>query len=117
MVEYLPVLLFLGIAVMFPIAGLIASRVVQLQKPELVKLETYECGIKPTSSARARFSIRYYIIALLFVVFDVEAIFLFPWAVIYDKLLIFGLIEMGLFLGILILGYLYAWKKGALEWA
>ena len=117
MANYLPVLIFLVIAAIFPIAGLVASRVlVQIVRPDMVKLEPYECGIKPEMSARERFSIRFYIIALLFVVFDVEAIFLFPWAVIYDELLVFGLVEMGLFLGILILGYYYAWKKGALEW-
>ena len=85
-------------------------------KDEKVKLEPYECGIKPEASARHRFPIRFYVLALLFVVFDVETVFLFPWAVLYDKLLVFGLIEMGLFLGILFLGYWYAWKKRALEW-
>jgi NADH-quinone oxidoreductase subunit A len=92
------------------------SRLVHPRKPGRIKGEVYECGIKPEASARERLSIRFYIIALLFVVFDVEAIFLFPWAVLYDQLLVFGLIEMGLFLGILIVGYYYAWKQRALEW-
>lgn len=118
MVEYLPVLIFLAVATAFPVVGLVASRVLlQTVKPDKVKLEPYECGIKPETSAHERFSIRFYVIAILFVVFDVETIFLFPWAVLYDKLLVFGLIEMGLFLLILVLGYWYAWKKGALEWA
>ena len=117
MPQYLPVLIFLAAAIVFPVVGLFASSLLRTQKPEKVKLEPYECGIKPESDARERFSIRFYILALLFVVFDVETVFLFPWAVLYDRLLIFGLVEMGLFLGILILGYWYAWKKGALEWA
>ena len=118
MANYLPVLIFLVIATLFPIVGLVASLVlVQVVRPDRVKLEPYECGIKAESPAHHRFSIRFYILALLFVVFDVETIFLFPWAVLYDQLLVFGLVEMGLFLGILLLGYLYAWKKGALEWA
>ena len=118
MVEYLPVLIFLVVAAAFPVVGLVASRVLlQTVKDDQVKLEPYECGIKPETSARDRFSIRFYVIAILFVVFDVETIFLFPWAILYDQLLIFGLVEMGLFLGILFLGYWYAWEKGALEWA
>ena len=120
MVEYLPVFIFALIALLFPVVGLVAARILarifKTRKDELVKLAPYECGIKPESPAHERFSIRFYVIALLFVVFDVEAIFLFPWAVLYDRLLLFGLIEMGLFLGILVLGYFYAWKKRALEW-
>jgi len=117
MVEYLPIALFVIAAAMFPVVGLVFSRVfLQVVKNERVKLEPYECGIKPEASARARLSIRFYIIAILFVVFDVETIFLFPWAVLYDQLLLFGLVEMGLFLGILLLGYWYAWEKKALEW-
>ena len=117
MVEYHPVLMFVVAAAAFPAVGLLVSRLFQTRKPGTVKLEPYECGIKPEASARQRFSIRFYVLALLFVVFDVETIFLFPWAVLYDRLLVFGLIEMGLFLGILFLGYWYAWKKRALEWA
>ena len=115
--EYLPVLIFLLIAAAFPVVGLGASWFLQIRKPSRVKLEAYECGIKAEASAREKFSIRFYVIALLFVVFDVETVFLFPWAVLYKDLLVFGLLEMGLFLGILFLGYWYAWKKGALEWA
>ena len=117
MTNYLPILIFLGFAIIFPVAGLVVSSILRTQKPEKVKLEPYECGIKPETDARDRFSIRFYILELLFVVFDVETVFLFPWAVLYDQLLIFGLIEMGLFLGILVIGYWYAWKKRALEWA
>lgn len=118
MIEYLPVILTLAVAALIPAGGLIISRLLfQTRKYDKVKLEPYECGIKPEASARSRFSIRFYIIAILFVVFDVETIFLFPWAILYDQLMLFGLIEMGLFLGILFLGYWYAWEKKALEWA
>ena len=117
MANYLPVLIFLVIASAFPVVGLVVSRVLlQTVKPEKVKLEPYECGIKAETSARDKFSIRFYVIALLFVVFDVETVFLFPWAVLYHRLMVFGLVEMGLFIGILFLGYWYAWKKRALEW-
>jgi len=77
----------------------------------------YECGVDPIGDARDRFSVRFYIVAMLFLVFDVETIFLFPWAIIYDRLAVFGLVEMLLFIGILVVGYYYAWRKGALEWA
>ena len=81
-----------------------------------VKLEPYECGIEPTTDARDRYSVRYYLVAMLFVIFDVETVFLFPWAVIMDELALFGLIEMLVFLFILVVGYAYAWRKGALDW-
>ncbi len=83
-----------------------------------VKAEPYECGVKaPTTAFDTRFSIRYYLIAVLFVVFDVETIFMFPWAVSFDRLALFGFIEMVVFLAILVVGYVYAWRRGALEWA
>src|SRR5437867_13438635 len=86
------------------------------EKYNKVKLEPYECGIEPLTDARDRYSIRYYLVAMLFVIFDVETVFMFPWAVIFDKLLLFGLIEMIVFIFILVVGYYYAWQKGALEW-
>jgi NADH-quinone oxidoreductase subunit A len=79
-------------------------------------LSAYECGVDPIGDARERYAIRYYLVAILFVIFDVETIFLFPWAIIYDELLLFGLIEMMIFIFILVVGYYYAWRKGALEW-
>jgi NADH-quinone oxidoreductase subunit A len=85
-------------------------------KPHSDKLMPYECGITPESSARGRYTIRFYIVAMLFVVFDVETVFLFPWAVQYKALHIFGLVDMLVFLGILVVGYVWIWKKGALEW-
>jgi NADH-quinone oxidoreductase subunit A len=114
---YVPVLLFILVALGFAVATLLMSRLVQSEKYNKVKLEPYECGIEPATDARDRYSIRYYLVAMLFVIFDVETVFMFPWAVIMDRLGLFGLVEMLVFLLILIVGYAYAWRKGALEWA
>jgi NADH-quinone oxidoreductase subunit A len=114
---YVPIVLFVLIAVGFAIFTLIVSGLLQTNRYSKVKLEPYECGIEPTTDARDRYSIRYYLVAMLFVIFDVETVFLFPWAVILDELALFGLIEMLVFLFILVVGYAYAWRKGALEWA
>jgi len=113
---YIPILLFVLIATGFAVFTLLFSRLVNAAKTNPVKLEPYECGIEPMSDARDRYSIRYYLIAMLFVIFEVETIFLYPWAVTLDELALFGLIEMLVFLFILVVGYLYAWRKGALEW-
>jgi NADH-quinone oxidoreductase subunit A len=89
---------------------------VSAEKANPVKLEPYECGIEPQTDARDRYSIRYYLVAMLFVIFEVETIFMFPWAVALDRLALFGLIEMLVFLFILVVGYGWAWKRGALDW-
>ncbi|MFY9227507.1 MAG: NADH-quinone oxidoreductase subunit A [Blastocatellia bacterium] len=115
-VNYLPIVLLLVIAIAFPIIALTISSFLRRTVFDTAKLTAYECGNDPIGDARERYSVRYYLIAMLFLIFDVETIFLFPWAIIYDKLAIFGLIEILIFLGILIVGYYYAWKKGALEW-
>ena len=94
----------------------VAGRLIAPHRPLPAKLTTYECGIDPFDNARGRYTVRYYIVAILFVVFDVETVFLFPWAVRFRALGLFGLIEMLVFLGILIIGYIWIWKKGALEW-
>jgi NADH-quinone oxidoreductase subunit A len=104
------------VAMAVPVVTLAIAWLLRPSKPEAAKLMPYECGITPFDNARQRYTIRYYIIAILFVVFDVETIFLFPWAVQYKALNLFGLIEMLVFLGILIVGYVWIWKKGALEW-
>ena len=96
---------------------IVFSKLLHPKKFNVVKLEPYECGIEPATDARDRYSVRYYLVAMLFVIFDVETVFMFPWAVIMDRLALFGLIEMIVFLFILVVGYFYAWKKGALEWA
>jgi NADH-quinone oxidoreductase subunit A len=105
------------IAVLLPIVLLAVSKLLHRRVFERQKLMPYECGIDPIGDARERFSVRFYIVAMLFLIFDVETIFLFPWAVIYDRLALFGLVEMLIFIGILVVGYYYAWRKGALEWA
>jgi NADH-quinone oxidoreductase subunit A len=113
---YIPIFLFVLIAIGFAVFTLIVSQLVHSRKANPVKLEPYECGIEAVGDARDRYSIRYYLIAMLFVIFDVETIFMFPWAVTLDELAVFGLVEMLVFLFILVVGYFYAWKKGALEW-
>lgn len=113
---YIPILIFVVVAIGFSVVTLWLAWTVNAEKPGKVKLEPYECGIEAQGDARDRYSIRYYLIAMLFVIFDVETVFMFPWAVSLDKLALFGLIEMLVFLFILVVGYFYAWKKGALEW-
>ncbi|HZQ25668.1 MAG TPA: NADH-quinone oxidoreductase subunit A [Terriglobales bacterium] len=114
--NYVPIFLFIGIiAVLIPIT-LIAAKLVRPSNPNRTKLMPYECGIDPLDSARGRYTVRFYIVAILFVVFDVETIFLFPWAVQFKAFGVFGLVEMLIFLAILIVGYVWIWKKGALEW-
>jgi NADH-quinone oxidoreductase subunit A len=113
---YIPIAIFVVVATGFALFTIGFSSLLHPEKYNKVKLEPYECGIEPTTDARDRYSIRYYLVAMLFVIFDVETVFMFPWAVIFDKLLLFGLIEMLVFIFILVVGYYYAWQKGALEW-
>ncbi|PYQ14395.1 MAG: NADH-quinone oxidoreductase subunit A [Acidobacteria bacterium] len=115
-VSYLPILIFLAVAILFPVVSLLLARVVRPSNYSRAKMDPYECGVETQGEPRQRYSIHYYVIAVLFVVFDVETIFLFPWAVKYRALGLFGFVEMLVFLAILVIGYLYAWKKGALEW-
>lgn len=114
---YIPIFLLILVAVGFAIFTLMLSRLVHSRRYSRVKLEPYECGIEPETDARDRYSVRYYLVAMLFVIFDVETVFMFPWAVVMDELALFGLIEMLVFLFILVVGYVYAWRKGALDWA
>jgi NADH-quinone oxidoreductase subunit A len=113
---YIPIFIFLAIAIAFPVVTIIIAKLVRPSSPFQAKLEAYECGIKAASDSRGRYTVRFFIIAILFVIFDVETIFLFPWAVRYRALGWFGVVEVGVFLVILIVGYIWAWKKGALEW-
>ena len=114
--NYVPIFIFITvIAVLLPVT-LLAAKLVRPENPSKTKLMPYECGIDPVDNARGRYTVRFYIVAILFVVFDVETIFLFPWAVQFKALGLFGLLEMFIFLGILVIGYLWIWKKGALEW-
>ncbi len=113
---YLPFFIFLAVAMAFPVVVLMALKLVRPSTPSRTKLEAYECGIKAGSDSRGRYTVRFYIIAILFVIFDVETIFLYPWAVRYRQLGWFGVAEVAVFLAILIIGYIWAYKKGALEW-
>ena len=118
MANYIPILVFLLVIVGFLIASLMAAKVFRHRGRGRTNREPYECGNEPDSLAHDyRFSIRYYLIAVLFVIFDVETIFLFPWAVMFDQLALFGFIEMMIFLTILVVGYVYVWNRGALDWA
>src|SRR5436190_24388887 len=114
---YIPIAIFVVVATGFALFTLVFTSLIHPSKYNKVKLEPYECGIEPRTDARDRYSIRYYLVAMLFVIFDVETVFMFPWAVVLERLGIFGLIEMVVFLFILVVGFIYAWKKGALEWA
>jgi NADH-quinone oxidoreductase subunit A len=113
---YLPILLLGIVAIGFGLVSLVFSSLIGPKKFSAVKMSPYECGCDPVGTARERFSIKFYIIAMLFILFDIEAVFLYPWAILYKKLGVFGLVEMGLFIVILFVGYIYVWKKGALEW-
>ena len=114
---YIPIFLFILIATGFAVFTLIVSKLVSARKANAVKLEPYECGIAPTSLAfDHRFSVRYFLIAVLFIIFDVETVFLFPWAIRFKQLGWFGAVEMAIFLGILLVGYFYAWKRKVLTW-
>jgi NADH-quinone oxidoreductase subunit A len=115
--SYLPIVLFLIVAAAFPGVALFVLRAVRPRVYDAQKMMPYECGIDPIKDARERFSVRFYIIAMLFLIFDVETVFLLPWAIAFDRLAVFGLVEMLIFIGILVVGYYYAWRKGALDWA
>ncbi len=113
---YLPIFIFVTIAILFPVVTILVAKLIRPSSPFLTKLEAYECGIKAASDSRGRYTVRFYIIAILFVIFDVETIFLYPWAVKFKSLGWFGVAEVLVFLAILIVGYVWAYKKGALEW-
>src|SRR5206468_10774548 len=118
LVGYIPVFLFIALAFAFPIVTLLVAKLVRPHTGGRGKLMPYECGVDPDSDARQRYAIRYYVVAILFVIFDVETIFLFPWAIIYkEQLALFGLVEMLIFLTILIVGYVWIIKNGDMDWA
>ena len=107
MLQYLPILILFIIAVGFAVTNIAFSSILGTQKPSAEKLSTYECGIDPVGSARERFSVKFYLIAMLYVIFDIEVVFLYPWAVAFKSLKLFGFIEMLIFIGILLICYLY----------
>ncbi len=111
-----PLFALLVVAFAFGGAVIFLSSVLGPKRPSKTKEMAYECGIDPVGDARLRFSVKFYVIAMLFILFDIEAIFLFPWAVMFRQLKLFGLIEMMAFLGFLLIGYVYLWRRGALDW-
>ena len=114
--EYIPVLLFLLVAIAFAGGTIAASSIIVPRRRNAVKNSSYECGVDPVGDARERFSVKFYLVAVLFILFDIEAVFLYPWAVSFNQLGLYGLIEMVLFIVILFVGYAYLLKKRALEW-
>ncbi len=114
--DYLSVAVIIIFAALIGLGAIAAGLLVRPRRPYARKLMPYESGNPPVGEPRYRFSVKFYIVAMLFVVFDVEAVFLYPWAVAYDKLGIFGFVEMMLFIFILLIGYIYVWKKGAFNW-
>lgn len=114
--EYLPILLFLGIAVGLAIVMILVSIIAAKQRPEAEKLSAYECGFEPFDDSRKQFDVRFYLVAILFIIFDLEVAFLFPWAVTLGEIGVVGFWSMMVFLGVLTVGFIYEWKKGALEW-
>ena len=114
--SYAPLLIHLLVAMGLAGAILLLSRFVGQRRPTRAKLQPYECGVQPTGDAREPFSVKFYLVAMVFILFDVEAIFLYPWAYVYRELRWFGFVEMLLYILILLAGYIYLWKKGALDW-
>ncbi len=114
---YLMLIAFACAAALVPVVALTAGRLLRPFAPSRTKLQAYECGIEPQTAARGRYSVRFYVVAMLFVIFDVETVFLFPWALRYKQLGWMGVGEAGIFLAFLVVGYVWIWRKGALDWA
>jgi NADH-quinone oxidoreductase subunit A len=113
---YLPLVVFIGVATVIGLALLTVAFLVAFKAPDPEKLSAYECGFNAFDDARMKFDVRFYLVAILFIIFDLEVTFLFPWAVVYGQLGVYGFWSMMLFLGVLTIGFAYEWKKGALEW-
>ena len=114
--NYLPILVFLVLGVAFGLGPVIMGFMLGPRRPDSEKLSPYECGFEAFEDSRMKFDVRYYLVAILFIIFDLEIAFLFPWAVVLAKIGLFGFVSMVVFLAILIIGFIYEWKKGALEW-
>ncbi|MGQ9628331.1 MAG: NADH-quinone oxidoreductase subunit A [Anaerolineae bacterium] len=114
--EYIFIALFILVALIFPLVAFIAAYVVRPKKPNPIKSSIYECGLETIGETWVQFRVQYYIYALVFVIFDIETVFLYPWAVAYNRLGLFALVEMFIFIAILVGGLIYAWRKGALKW-
>jgi NADH-quinone oxidoreductase subunit A len=114
--EYFPILLFILIAAAIGVAPMVLGKLLGPSRPDPQKLSPYECGFEAFEDARMKFDVRYYLVAILFILFDLEIAFLFPWAVVVNEIGMFGFLSMMLFLAILVVGFVYEWMKGALEW-
>ena len=114
--NYLPVLVFMGVGLAVAVVMVALGFVLGTRRPDPEKLSPYECGFEAFEDSRMKFDVRFYLVAILFIIFDLEIAFLFPWAVVLDDIGMFGYLAMMLFLGILVIGFIYEWKKGALEW-
>jgi NADH-quinone oxidoreductase subunit A len=114
--NYLPIMIFIAIGIAIGVLPILAGFLLAPHKPDSEKLSPYECGFEAFEDSRMRFDVRYYLVAILFIIFDLEIAFLFPWAVVLDTIGLFGFVAMMIFLGILVIGFIYEWKKGALEW-
>jgi NADH-quinone oxidoreductase subunit A len=114
--DYLPLVIFIAVALALGLALLVAPFIVAYKQPDPEKLSAYECGFNAFDDARMKFDVRFYLVAILFIIFDLEVTFLFPWAVVYGQLGVYGFWSMMVFLGVLTIGFIYEWKKGALEW-
>ena len=116
LIDYLPILIFMGVAAVIAVAMVFGSILVGPKKPDTEKLSAYECGFEAFADARNKFDVRFYLVCLLFIIFDLEIAFLFPWAISLGEIGVFGFWSMVIFLSILTVGFIYEWKKGALEW-
>jgi NADH-quinone oxidoreductase subunit A len=114
--DYLPLVIFIGVSLVIGLALLVAPFIVAYSNPDSEKLSAYECGFNAFDDARMKFDVRFYLVAILFIIFDLEVAFLFPWAITFGELGWFGFWSMMIFLGVLTVGFAYEWKKGALEW-
>lgn len=114
--DYLPIIIFLAIAVGLAFVMIVIPFIIAARKPDREKLSTYECGFDPFGDARGKFDVRFYLVSLLFIIFDLEIAFIFPWAVALGDIGVFGYWSMMIFLGLLTIGFIYEWKKGALNW-
>jgi NADH-quinone oxidoreductase subunit A len=116
--DYLPIVVLAALALVFAVASLFVSRLFRPNHPNPVKLSAYECGNEPVRLPKGeRFSVKFYVVAMLFIIFDIETIFLFPWAITFRQLGVFGLVEMAIFIALVFVAYVYVWRKGGLDWS
>ena len=114
--NYLPILIFMCITLLMGSVFIVLGKLLGPSRPDAEKNSPYECGFEAFEDSRMKFDVRYYLVAILFIIFDLEIAFMFPWAIVLDQIGTFGLVAMGIFLSVLVIGFIYEWKKGALEW-